>query len=78
VREAHVYCEVHPCDVSERLGDAHYATDGNLKGIILSGSHASVYEDTTDNAPDAVFQLGVPVLGICYGMQTMANNWVAK
>mgnify|MGYP002755744319 FL=1 len=49
-----------------------YAADGSLKGVILSGSHASVYEDTTDKAPQAVFELGVPVLGICYGMQTMA------
>ncbi len=71
VREAHVYCEVHPCDVSDEW--VHdYAKDGSLKGIILSGSHASVYEDSTDKAPQAVFELGVPVLGICYGMQTMA------
>ncbi|MFG6449542.1 glutamine-hydrolyzing GMP synthase [Roseateles sp. BYS180W] len=71
VREAHVYCEVHPCDVSDEWV-REYAKDGSLKGIILSGSHASVYEDTTDKAPQAVFELGVPVLGICYGMQTMA------
>ena len=71
VREAHVFCEVHPCDVSnEWVRD--YAKDGTLKGVILSGSHASVYEDSTDKAPQAVFELGVPVLGICYGMQTMA------
>jgi GMP synthase (glutamine-hydrolysing) len=71
VREAHVYCEVHPCDVtSDWLRD--YAKDGSLKGIILSGSHASVYEELTDKAPDAVFELGLPVLGICYGMQAMA------
>ena len=71
VREAHVYCEVHPCDVSDEWV-REYAKDGSLKGVILSGSHASVYEDTTDKAPQAVFDLGVPVLGICYGMQTMA------
>ena len=70
IREAHVYCEVHPCDVSSDWV-RQYAADGQLKGIILSGSHASVYE-VDDRAPDAVFQLGVPVLGICYGMQTMA------
>lgn len=71
VREAHVFCEVHPCDVTDEwIRD--YAKDGNLKGVILSGSHASVYEDTTDKAPQAVFELGIPVLGICYGMQTMA------
>ena len=72
IREAHVYCEVHPCDVSsDWLRD--YAADGRLKGIILSGSHASVYE-VDDRAPDAVFELGIPVLGICYGMQTMAQQ----
>lgn len=71
VREAHVFCEVHPCDVSDEW-IRQYAADGLLKGVILSGSHASVYEDTTDKAPQAVFELGVPVLGICYGMQTMA------
>ncbi len=71
VRDAHVFCEVHPCDVSDDWIRA-YAKDGTLKGIILSGSHASVYEDSTDKAPPAVFELGLPVLGICYGMQTMA------
>ena len=71
VREAHVFCEVHPCDVTDEWIKA-YAADGALKGIILSGSHASVTEDSTDRAPQAVFELGVPVLGICYGMQTMA------
>ena len=77
VREAHVYCEVHPCDVSnEWLRD--YAADGMLKGIILSGSHASVYEDDTDSAPSLVFELGIPVLGICYGMQTMAQQLGGK
>ena len=73
VREAHVFCEVHPCDVSNAwIRD--YAADGMLRGVILSGSHASVYEDTTDKAPQSVFELGVPVLGICYGMQTMAQQ----
>ena len=71
VRDAHVFCEVHPCDVTDEWIRA-YAQDGTLKGVILSGSHASVYEDTTDKAPAAVFELGIPVLGICYGMQTMA------
>ncbi|MBE0472739.1 glutamine-hydrolyzing GMP synthase [Rhodoferax sp.] len=73
IREAHVFCEVHPCDVSADWVRA-YARDGKLKGIILSGSHASVYENSTDKAPQAVFELGVPVLGICYGMQTMAQQ----
>jgi GMP synthase (glutamine-hydrolysing) len=77
VREAHVYCEVHPCDVSDDWVRA-YAADGTLKGVILSGSHASVYEESTDSAPQAVFELGVPVLGICYGMQTMAQQLGGK
>ena len=73
IRDAHVFCEVYPCDVSSDW-IREYARDGNLKGVILSGSHASVYEDTTDKAPQAVFELGIPVLGICYGMQTMAHQ----
>ncbi|MGA0571186.1 glutamine-hydrolyzing GMP synthase [Variovorax sp. VNK109] len=77
VREAHVLSEVHPCDVTDEWV-REYAKDGSLKGVILSGSHASVYEDTTDKAPQAVFDLGVPVLGICYGMQTMAHQLGGK
>src|SRR6218665_3374006 len=77
VREAHVYCEVRPCDVSDEWLRA-YAQAGSLKGVILSGSHASVYEDSTDKAPQAVFALGLPVLGICYGMQTMAQQLGGK
>jgi GMP synthase (glutamine-hydrolysing) len=77
VREAHVYCEVHPCDVSDDWV-REFARDGQLKGVILSGSHASVYEESTDKAPPAVFELGVPVLGICYGMQTMAQQLGGK
>ena len=67
VREAHVYCEIHPNDV----GDA-FIRDFAPKGIILSGSHASTYEDHELRAPAAVWTQGVPVLGICYGMFTMA------
>jgi len=67
VREAHVYCEIHPNDVSD-----DFIKSFNPKGIILSGSHASTYEDHQLRAPQAVWDLGVPVLGICYGMQTMA------
>ncbi len=71
IREAHVFCEVHPCDVTgEWLRE--YARDGNLKGIILSGSHASTYEEHDLRAPQLVYELGIPVLGICYGMFTMA------
>ncbi len=67
VRESKVYCELHPFDVDEAF-IRRFAP----RGIILSGGPASVYDDATPKAPDAVFRLGVPVLGICYGMQTMA------
>ena len=77
VREAHVFCEVHSCDVSDDWV-REYASDGTLKGIILSGSHASIYEETTDKAPQSVFELGIPVLGICYGMQAMAYQLGGK
>ena len=66
VREAHVYCEIHPNDVSDEFIRAF-----NPKGVILSGSHASTYEEHELRAPQAVWDLGVPVLGICYGMFTM-------
>ena len=67
VRELNVYCEIHPFDVSD-------AFVRNLKpaGIILSGGPESVTLGDTPRAPDAVWSSGVPVLGICYGMQTMA------
>ncbi len=71
VREAHVYCEVHPCDVTEQWVRDH-AADGQLKGVILSGSHASLWEDDTLRAPQVVFELGIPVLGICFGMYAIA------
>lgn len=69
VREAHVYCEVHPNDVS-----AEFIAQFAPKGIILSGSHMSAYEESNDQVSDAVFKAGVPVLGIRYGMQTMAQQ----
>jgi GMP synthase (glutamine-hydrolysing) len=69
VREARVYCEIHPGDVSDT-----FVREYGAKGIILSGSHMSAYETLTDRAPEAVFKCGVPVLGICYGMQTMAQQ----
>jgi GMP synthase (glutamine-hydrolysing) len=73
IREAHVFCEVHPCDVTNDWLRA-YARDGQLKGIILSGSHASTYEAHDLRAPRVVYELGIPVLGICYGMFTMAEQ----
>ena len=73
VREAHVYCEVHPNDVS-----ADFIREFAPKGIILSGSHMSAYEESNDQASQAVFEAGIPVLGICYGMQTMAQQLGGK
>ena len=67
VREAQVYCEIHPNDVSD-----DFIRSFGAKGIILSGSHASTYEDHELRAPQAVWDAAVPVLGICYGMFTMA------
>lgn len=67
VREANVYCELHPYDVDEA-----FIRNFNAKGIILSGGPNSVTEGDTPRAPQIVFDLGIPVLGICYGMQTMA------
>ena len=66
VREAHVYCEIHPNDVTDA-----FIRDFAPKAIILSGSHASTYEDRDLRAPQAVWDIGVPVLGICYGMFAM-------
>ncbi|OHC66337.1 MAG: glutamine-hydrolyzing GMP synthase, partial [Rhodocyclales bacterium GWA2_65_20] len=73
VREQQVYCELHPNDVSDA-----FIREFAPQGVILSGGPNSVYEDETPRAPDAVFQLGVPVLGICYGMQTMAAQLGGK
>ena len=67
VREIGVYCEILPWDA----GDAAVLAFG-ARGIILSGGPESVTDDAPPRAPDAVFELGVPVLGICYGMQAMA------
>ncbi len=73
VREQQVYCELHPFDVSEA-----FIRDFQPNGIILSGGPNSVYESLDWKAPQAVFELGVPVLGICYGMQTMAQQLGGK
>lgn len=67
VRESGVYCEILPWDIT----DAEVREFG-AKGIILSGGPESVTDTQGPTAPQAVFQSGVPVLGICYGMQTMA------
>ncbi len=67
LRETNVYCEIYPYDVDEASIRAFAP-----KGIVLSGGPMSVVAGDTPRAPEAVWTLGVPVLGICYGMQTMA------
>jgi GMP synthase (glutamine-hydrolysing) len=69
IRELGVYCEIRPWD----LGDAEVRAFA-ARGIVLSGGPASVTGSAAPRAPQAVFELGVPVLGICYGMQTMAQQ----
>ena len=73
VREQQVYCELHPFDVSN-----DFVREFAPAGVILSGGPNSVYEAIDWKAPEAVFELGVPVLGICYGMQTMAEQLGGK
>jgi GMP synthase (glutamine-hydrolysing) len=67
VREAGVYCELHPWDMA-----AGRIREFGAKGVILSGGPQSAHEDETPRANDVVLDLGVPLLGICYGMQTLA------
>jgi GMP synthase (glutamine-hydrolysing) len=69
VRELGVFCEIRPHDISDAEVRAFRA-----RGVILSGGPESVTESMTPRAPEAVFALAVPVLGICYGMQTMAQQ----
>jgi GMP synthase (glutamine-hydrolysing) len=74
VREAGVYCELHAYDLMDDDAIKAFAP----KGIILSGGPESVTGEKSPKAPAAVFELGVPVLGICYGMQTMAQQLGGK
>ncbi len=74
VREVGVYCEIHAYDLMEEQAIREFAP----KGIILSGGPESVTVANPPRAPEIVFQLGVPVLGICYGMQTMATQMGGK
>jgi len=70
VREAHVYCELHPFDMAFEAIVAFAPS-----GIILSGGPKSVYEEGAPAVAEALFELGVPVLGICYGMQLMSRHF---
>jgi GMP synthase (glutamine-hydrolysing) len=73
VRDSGVFSEVFPYDVSDE-----FVRNYGAAGVILSGSHNSTLEGDSPRAPQAVFELGVPVLGICYGMQTMAAQLGGK
>ncbi|RXZ38425.1 glutamine-hydrolyzing GMP synthase [Oxalobacteraceae bacterium CAVE-383] len=73
VRDAGVFSEVFPYDVSDQ-----FVRDYGAAGVILSGGPNSVIEGDTPRVPQAVFELGVPVLGICYGMQAMAEQLGGK
>ena len=67
VRECNVYCEVHPCTLSlDRIREM------NPKGIIFTGGPNSVYGEDSPRCPKEIFDLGIPILGICYGSQLMA------
>ena len=64
IREQAVYCEIHPYHLSiEKLSSI------NPKGIVFSGGPASVYADSSPLPDHRIFELGIPILGICYGMQ---------
>ena len=69
VRESNVYSEIYPWDIDENK-----IKDLNPKGIILSGGPNSVTESYTPRAPQCIFDLNIPILGICYGMQTLAEQ----
>lgn len=69
IRELGVYCELYPFDLADE-----YIHDFKPDGVILSGGPESVIGENTPRANELIFNLGVPVLGICYGMQTMAHQ----
>jgi GMP synthase (glutamine-hydrolysing) len=70
VREAHVYCEIFPCNA-----DFEKIKSFEAKGIILSGGPSSVYEEDAPRVDERVFEMGLPVLGICYGMQLAGQHF---
>ncbi|MDK2976464.1 MAG: hypothetical protein PWP06_939 [Candidatus Marinimicrobia bacterium] len=70
IRESHVYCEIHPYNMSLRDIKAF-----NPKGIILSGGPSSVYDAKAPKPPDEIYDMGIPILGICYGLQLIAQHF---
>ncbi|MBL0058746.1 MAG: glutamine-hydrolyzing GMP synthase [Elusimicrobia bacterium] len=73
VREAHVFCEIHPFNYS-----AEKIRASNPKGLILSGGPSSVYDKKAPKPDPKIFDLGVPILGICYGLQVMVTHFGGK
>ena len=73
IRELNVYCEIHPYDVADEI-----IKNIKPKAIILSGGPNSVYENDTPKAPEIIFTLNCPILGICYGMQTLVSQLGGK
>ena len=69
VRESGVYCEIQPFDVSQE-----YFSERIPNGVILSGGPETVTEGNTPRIPEKILELGVPILGICYGMQALASQ----
>ena len=67
LRELNVYCEIHPCN---KVNDRFFKKF-NTKAIILSGGPASVLDDSAPKPPSIIYDLGIPILGICYGQQIM-------
>lgn len=73
IREANVYSEIHPHTI-----DINYLKKKNLKGVILSGGPMSVYDNDSPKLNPELLELGVPVLGICYGLQLLCINYCGK
>src|SRR4030042_4338102 len=68
VRESHVYCQIEPPTAT-----IDYIKNLNPEGVILSGGPSSIYDKNSPKVDTGIFQLGVPILGICYGMHFMAD-----
>ena len=73
IRECHVYCEILPYDTPLDVIKGRGAV-----GLILSGGPSSVYDEGAPQIDKAVYELGLPILGICYGMQAMAHDLGGK
>ena len=73
IRELNVYCEIHPCNVS-----FDFIKNFKAKAIILSGGPSSVYEEDAPTVSKEIFELNIPILGICYGMQLICHLFGGK